>query len=429
METTQPHVRSLMHKRLEWHFRHIRATNEERRSKERSKSQMPQALFSDICELKARFADFPPLPPRLPRPEYAIDYGLLHSGDPAELDFYCACRMGYQEAVEAYVREVKPTHAVRQFGLQMASFGNQPAIARYLLLIGTTLHGYVFAGTEPGSRRRQTPKGASIFHVYPKGDILIPLMQTFIEFGWHPNKAWEPTQDNWPVWPFYYLCCVWNTPLVRFFLSYGADPNIGSCWPDLQAMHGLHERLDFTVEIPLHRQSTSTLELAIEGCDPTSFEMLRASSSFSINIAELSPLFVLALPAEEDLRENENTETVSYSLLPFVGRRAIAEHMLNFDDVDINRIKLMERGEQETALTYACSMRDWGYVEWLLERGADPTLLEGKAFSYDHKKLMELMEKLAAANPSQAIQFTTQYAKSNLRLQLDKYKTKFGITD
>ncbi|GJC77621.1 hypothetical protein ColLi_00459 [Colletotrichum liriopes] len=103
--------------------------------------------------------------------------------------------------------------------------------------------------------------------------------------------------------------------------------------------------------------------------------------------------------------------------------------MLNFDDVDINRIKLMERGEQETALTYACSMRDWGYVEWLLERGADPTLLEGKAFSYDHKKLMELMEKLAAANPSQAIQFTAQYAKSNLRLQLDKYKTKFGITD
>ncbi|KAK2049724.1 hypothetical protein LZ31DRAFT_538217 [Colletotrichum somersetense] len=104
--------------------------------------------------------------------------------------------MGYQDDIEAYVRAVTPSHAVRQFGLQMASFGNQPQIARYLLLIGTTLHRYVFEGTEPGSQRKQTPRGVSIFERYPKGDILIPLVQTFIDFGWHPNQAWEPTQDT-----------------------------------------------------------------------------------------------------------------------------------------------------------------------------------------------------------------------------------------
>ncbi|KAK2014490.1 hypothetical protein LZ32DRAFT_528579 [Colletotrichum eremochloae] len=418
-----------MYQRLAWHFRHIQATNEERKANKRSVSLMPEALSRDIDDLKARFADFPPLPPRLPRPEYAIQDGLLHPEDTKELDFYCACRMGYQDDVEAYVRKFMPSLAVRQFGLQMAAFGNQPQIARYLLLIGTTLHGYVFGGTEPGSQRKQTPRGASIFELYPKGDVLIPLFQTFIEFGWHPNQAWEPTRDTWPVWPFYYLCCVWNPPLVRFLVSHGADPDIGSCWPDLRAMHGLQERLDYSIEIPLHRQSTSTLELAIEGCDPASFEMLRASSSFTVNIAGLSPLFILALPAEEDPRENENSESVSYKLLPFVGRRAIAEHMLNFDDVDINRVRIMKRGEQQTALTYACSLRDWGYAEWLLERGADPSMLDGKAFSYDHQRLMELMSNLTAKNPEHGIQFATQYPNSNLRLQLDEYKHKFGVTD
>ncbi|KAK2025066.1 hypothetical protein LX32DRAFT_597493 [Colletotrichum zoysiae] len=418
-----------MYERLAWHFRHIQCTNEERRTLRRSISLMPEALSRDIGDLKVRFAGFPPLPPRLPRPEYAIQDGLLHPEDTAELDFYCACRMGYQDDVEAYVRAVMPSHAVRQFGLQMASFGNQPKIARYLLLIGTTLHGYVFEGTEPGSQRKQTPRGASIFNRYPKGDILIPLFQTFIDFGWHPNQAWEPTQDTWPVWPFYYLCCVWNPPLVRFLVSHGADPDIGSCWPDFRAMHGLRERLDYSMEIPLHRQSTSTLELAIEGCDPASFEMLRASSSLTINIAVLSPLFILALPAEEDHGENENSETASHKLLPFDGRRAIAEHMLNFDDVDINRVRITERGEQQTALTYACSMRDWGYVEFLLGRGADPSMPDGKAFSHDHKKLMELMSKLTDKSQDHGIQDAAQCANSSLRLQLNKYKLKFGVTD
>ncbi|KAK2050968.1 hypothetical protein LY76DRAFT_652606, partial [Colletotrichum caudatum] len=418
-----------MYQRLAWHFRHIQFTNEERRAKRRSISLMPEALSRDIGDLQARFADFPPLPPRLPRPEYAVQDGLLNPEDTAELDFYCACRMGYQDDVEAYVRAVMPRHAVRQFGLQMASFGNQPQIARYLLLIGTTLHGYVFEGTEPGSRRKQTPRGASTFDRYPKGDILIPLFQTFIDFGWHPNQAWEPTQNTWPVWPFYYLCCVWNPPLVRFLVSHGADPDIGSCWPEFRAIHALRERLDYSMEIPLHRQSTSTLELAIEGCDAASFEMLRASSSLTISIAGLNPLFILALPAEEDHRDDENSETASYKLLPFDGRRVIAEHMLSFDDVDINRVRIMERGKQQTALTYACSMRDWEYVEFLLERGADPSLLDGKASPHDHEKLRELMSKLTDKSQKRGIQVADQCANSRLRLQLDKYKLKFGVID
>ncbi|KAJ0164931.1 hypothetical protein CTA2_12844 [Colletotrichum tanaceti] len=407
-----------MYKRLDWHFDYIAVTNQERRWKTRSKSEMPPGLFSDICELRARFAELPLLPPRLPRPDYAIEDGLLNPQDTAELDFYCACRMGYRDDVEAYVREVVPSHAVRQFGLQMASFGNQPSIARYLLQIGTKLHGYVFEGTEPGSKRRQTPKGASIFQIYPDGNVLIPLLQAFIEAGWHPNQAWEATQDTWPVWPFSYPSCVWNTSLVEFLLSHGADPNIGSCWPDLQALYGIQERFDYSLEIPLHRQSTLTFELAIEGCDPAAFEMLRASSGFPVKVADLSPLFILALSTEDHESKRDNDQSVSSDFSPFVKRRAIAEHLLTFKNVEIDRIKIMMNGEKQTALACACSIGNWDFVQWLLEKGADPFLLGEKAFSYNRERLNGLMESMAAANPARAIQFGNQKAMSELQMQL-----------
>ncbi|WQF78530.1 Putative ankyrin repeat-containing domain superfamily [Colletotrichum destructivum] len=416
MDTIQPQNLDTMYKRLDWHFHHIAFTNQERRSKIRSKSEISPGLFSDICELKARFAELPPLPPRLPRPDYAIEDGLLNPQDTTELDFYCACRMGYRDDVEAYVRKVMPSHAVRQFGLQMASFGNQPSIARYLLQIGTKLHGYVFEGTEPGSKRRQILKGASIFQVYPKGDVLIPLLQTFVEAGWHPNQAWESTQDTWPVWSLFYPSCVWNTSLVGFLLSCGADPNIGSCWPDLQALHGIQERFDYSLEIPLHRQSTWTFELAIEGCDPTAFEMLRASSGLPVKVANLSPMFILALSTENHEAKRSNGQSVSSDLSPFVGLRAIAEHMLTFNNVDIDRIKIMENGEKQTALTCACSIGNWDFVQWLLEKEADPFLLDGKAFSYNCEQLRGLMERVAAANPARAIQFGNQKAMSNWQI-------------
>ena len=38
------------------------------------------------------------------------------------------------------------------------------------------------------------------------------------------------------------------------------------------------------------------------------------------------------------------------------------------------------RMENLTPFAFACAGQDWEYAEWLLEHGADPDLLNGRAF-------------------------------------------------
>ena len=101
----------------------------------------------------------------------------------------------------------------------------------------------------------------------------------------------------------------------------------------------------------------------------------------------------------------------------------MAEYLLALDGVDVNQVTRRRvyhalgsprsSFEDATALTYACVAEDWEYVEWLLEHGADPMLLDGKALEEQEwfapysgpngpKIVQELIEKVKKRQNSAA---------------------------
>ncbi|KAK1451366.1 hypothetical protein CMEL01_05940 [Colletotrichum melonis] len=390
--------------RLRWHIAYVKRINEERLSKQRPISDAPQ-LIDKIQEFEALFVDLPPLPPRLPRPDYAIDVGNLNPDDPMELG-----------------------HAVRQFGLQQASFGNQPAVAKFLLANGTALHGYVFEGTEAASKTRGTAVGASLFETFPDDDdTLVPLLQTFMDAGWHPNQAWEPREGNYPKWALQDPLCVRNKPLAKYLLSCGADPNIGPGWYHIPTLREQEPDVWFPVEVPFHRHGIWTFGLAIETWNPRFFELLRTYSDPALKVSELMPLLRIVRDMLVLSAVGQHSEDGERWVSPFSMRREMAEHMLSFDDVGVDDVKWAgERGEQ-TALTLACATGDWDYVEWLLDKGADPSVLDGIAFAHDPKRLLGLTSRAGAPDSGQVEDVARPY-QIKLKKELDQYKLNNRIT-
>ncbi|KAK1638797.1 hypothetical protein BDP81DRAFT_314099 [Colletotrichum phormii] len=413
--------------RLRWHIAYVKRINEERRSKQRQIDEAPQ-LLDEIEEFEALFEGFPPLPPRLPQPEYATDVDKLNPDDPEELEFYIACRVGHLQEVKAFIQDISTSHAVRQFGLQQASFGNQPAVAKILLANNTALHGYVFEGTEAASKTRATALGASLFETFPEeDDTLVPLLQTFMDAGWHPNQAWEPREGNYPKWALQDLSCICNKPLTKFLLSYGADPNIGPGWYHIPTLKEQEQDVWFPVEVPFHRHGIWTFGLTIETWNPRFFELLRTYSVPTLRVSELLPLLRIARDMTAFSTAHQESEDAALLAIPFSMRRDMAEHMLSFDDVGVDDVKWAgDRGEQ-TALTLACATGDWEYAEWLLEKGADPSLLDGIAFAHDPQRLVELMSK-AAASDLRHFESVNQPSRTSLQKQLAQCKIKYGIT-
>ncbi|KAK1541395.1 hypothetical protein CPAR01_07384 [Colletotrichum paranaense] len=413
--------------RLRWHIAYVKRINEERLSKQRPISDAPQ-LIDEIREFEALFVDLPPLPPRLPRPDYAIDVGNLNPDDPMELGFYIACRMGHLQQVEVFIHDMSPSHAVRQFGLQQASFGNQPAVAKFLLANGTALHGYVFEGTEAASKTRGTAVGASLFETFPDDDdTLVPLLQTFMDAGWHPNQAWEPREGNYPKWALQDPLCVRNKPLAKFLLSCGADPNIGPGWYHIPTLREQEPDVWFPVEVPFHRHGIWTFGLAIETWNPRFFELLRTYSDPALKVSELMPLLRIVRDMLVLSAVGQHSEDGERWVSPFSMRREMAEHMLSFDDVGVDDVKWAgERGEQ-TALTLACATGDWDYVKWLLDKGADPSVLDGIAFAHDPKRLLGLTS-WAGAPDSEQVEDVARPYQIKLKKELDQYKLNNRIT-
>lgn len=76
--------------------------------------------------------------------------------------------------------------------------------------------------------------------------------------------------------------------------------------------------------------------------------------------------------------------------IPFSQRRGLAEHLLTLGVVNVNEVKFIPTitelhqppgwGEDATPLSHASAAQDWEFAEWLLEHGADPDALGGKAF-------------------------------------------------
>ncbi|KAF9878956.1 nacht and ankyrin domain protein [Colletotrichum karsti] len=317
-------------------------------------------------------ADLPPLPPILPRPEYALKPYVISHAD-SVVHFLAACEEGLLEEVSAFIQRQKPSQAILQYGLEHASFENQVAVVRYLLDLGAKLHGNVFVRPESQPCTRRQPVYADVCIFDPgredKGDLL-PLVKVLTEFGWHPNQAWKLTLYNVAKIALPYRGCLMNKPLSKFLLEHGADPNID----------GGH--LVKNGSPTLQRETGELLNAAFGLWDMELVDMLLAHGA---NLSYARPLHSLVSGQVKQLRNLDIWN------VPFSRRRPLAEHVLELGLMGVNDVKMVpytdmicrQRGStyETTAFAYACAAQDYEYAEWLLERGANPELAGGKAFT------------------------------------------------
>ncbi|RYO82878.1 hypothetical protein DL766_007810 [Monosporascus sp. MC13-8B] len=330
--------------------------------------------YQRVRDIKEQNGWFPPLPPRLPWPEYALGADPVDQ-DKDSLKFYLACEIGIMSDVVSFIGKKghSPKQAVRQYGLEQASFGCKSEVARYLLENGTLLHNNCFIRSV---KIKKAPSGETDKYVYlfdeaDGGDnkgLLTSLLQAFINVGsWHPNQPWETYWKS----PRIAICtpkAITDITLLKFLLAHGADPNVGS-FGKTSSTSGVNFALD--------RQCPAVLNGIVEKFDPSLVDLLLRHGARR----NCEGLYLLHLIVQ---RENRN----NFAKL----RRPLAQFLLDQGLADVNEAKKMlwrHEGtryyipgsyETETPLTLACAASDWEYVEWLLEHGADPDALDGKAY-------------------------------------------------
>ncbi|KAF5506029.1 hypothetical protein CGCS363_v005424 [Colletotrichum siamense] len=307
----------------------------------------------------ARFAHLPPLPPTLTRPEYSLIADLISLAD-EEVRFYVACEDGSVEEVASFIQRTStPSQAVLQHGLEQASFGNQPAVARYLLERGTSLHGNVFSrARRVKTKDRSYLADVSIFDRTQTGgeDTLIPLIRVFLDFGWHPNQAWRRATSNECKTPLPYEGCITNTPLVELLLQHGADPNIAA-----------HSRSPDGEEPPLNRHGGDALNSAARLGDTQLFNLLLshgADPSFASPLHSIVSCQIMP----PDLRGSW-LDAHSFASTPFLPRRrAMAAHILESGAAGVDDVRRLlycdildrQRGDsyETTAFARSCAGQD-----------------------------------------------------------------------
>ncbi|RYP47642.1 hypothetical protein DL768_006340 [Monosporascus sp. mg162] len=326
-----------------------------------------------VRDLEEQNGRYPPLPPRLPRPKYALTANSLDQ-DEDSLKFYLACERGIMPDVISFVGKNNhlPKQAVRQYGLEQASFGRKSEVVRYLLENGTLLHNNCFMRSAKIDLSGATAKDICIFDKAACSgdeDALISLLQTFIEVGsWHPNQPWEsPTMRL----PYVAICtprAITDSVVLKFLLAHGADPNLGK-FDKGTNMPG--------VTFAVNRQSPAMLNYAVARSDLSLVDLLLRHGARA-DCEGLHLLHSIARPS-------------NHGDFPVL-RRPLAEYLLNHNLANVNEVKptpwrhegsKLHMGgytETETPLTLACAASDWEFVEWLLEHGADPDALDGKAY-------------------------------------------------
>ncbi|RYP67725.1 hypothetical protein DL770_008563 [Monosporascus sp. CRB-9-2] len=340
------------------------------------KKMRPEA-YQKVRDREEQNGRFPPLPPRLPWPEYALGADSVDQ-DEDSLKFYLACERGIMPDVVSFIAKDghSPKQAVRQYGLEQASFGCKSEVARYLLENGTLLHNNCFIRSV---KIKKTPSGQTKEYVYIFDEAdggndegsLISLLQAFIDVGsWHPNQPWE---SYWKS-PRVAICtprAITDITLLKFLLAHGADPNVGS-FGKTSSVEGAN--------FALNRQSPAVLNGIVAKFDPSLIDLVLKHGARR----DCEGLHLLHSIVRRQNQDN-------FAEL----RRPLAQFLLDQGLADVNEVKKMPwrhegtrhyisgSWETETPLTLACAASDWEFVEWLLEHGADPDALDGKA----HKKL------------------------------------------
>lgn len=301
----------------------------------------------------------PNILPRLPIPWYDRDPDSVAT-DPTAQEFYADCEAGLEDKVRTFLQVHQPSQAIRQYGLQLAAFANQPATVRCLIQARTILHEDVFDRSiaMPNSDYQDRKL---IYKHQPQKDIL-PLLRILIDAGWHPNQIISDILR--PRFALSDVIYTNNNALVEFLLTHGANPSLGTD--------------DHMNAFNILRLTTTSGEMFNMAIKEMNIDTLRIFIAHGVNPSLSRHLINLVVEKSDESS--------------FAGsrRQTTAEYLLTLDGVDINDIKdipfisllidsPINATEETTALAEAVAAQDWGFVRWLLEQGADPDLLYGKA--------------------------------------------------
>jgi hypothetical protein len=266
--------------------------------------------------IETQYLDLPPLPPRIPQPEYLVGGQKTYSKDDASTRFFSDCEMGRLPRVCDFAEAISPSQGDLQFGLEKAAQGFHIDIVRYLMeQRGAKLHTFVFERMNP-----MIPWAQNIFSSgNPK---LLELISVFLNNGWHPNQVWKSGRFHSNV-ALHYPNCLRNVSILRLLLQHGADPTISRHAPSSLCFHY------FPQEAPVLRKSGDVLEMAAKNGTREAIDLLLA---YGVKLEYAKVLHILI----------SKSPTVNLGQLPTrpvdPGRYETAKHLLSLGE-DINGIK------------------------------------------------------------------------------------------
>ncbi|KAK6853086.1 hypothetical protein PG995_009898 [Apiospora arundinis] len=374
-------------------------------------------------KIEALYTDLPPLPPKAPQPDYLVQEKPIYSQDEASRAFYLACQFGNLQEVRAYIEDVQPSHADRQYGLEKAAHAFQIEIVRYLMQEQSTkihtrvfqtywgdgramqslvdndspnIMGYLGREAQRPRKRHTRLATANIFasgcskvevtrylsrvfqsslnnadgiaqNIFASGSPkLLQLLQAFLDNGWHPNQILEPPQEV----AIHHVRCVQDTAILKLLLDHGADPTISRLRPVSLVFQRRPARA------PVTRKTGDVLDMASKVGSTEAVDLLLAHGA----IFEYGrPLHCLI---EYQPQAGAPVDASRFEM---------AEHLVRIGE-DINGSRDMSDAVRPhsiipiggdfhaTPLSHAVGCRDWDFVEWLLENGADPNACNGRAF-------------------------------------------------
>ncbi|KAF7907271.1 uncharacterized protein EAF01_004858 [Botrytis porri] len=253
-----------------------------------------------------------------------------------------ACRKGSLPAVQPIIRAETRTAYFLNHGLNLALQNGNNEVARYLLSSGAPIARVTPAHILSAPSSRQ-----------------IPLFELLSEFGWTPNTPGFYGRVLLPE-------IVTNIPLLRWFLSHGANPNLGS-----QRLH--HARLG-DPEI----NSCATLESAARKAD---VETVRLLLEHGAKIENGYPLHYAAgsCPPGANPHMALVTPSTEFDISRIPVMELLVSHGANVNQKEESRY--MGPGYP---IVYAVMAGAVERVCWLLEQGANPELggSYGSAVSY-----------------------------------------------
>ncbi|KAJ5818620.1 hypothetical protein N7474_004211 [Penicillium riverlandense] len=259
--------------------------------------------------------------------------------EPRVKDFLESCRQGNLPVVEESLQQHQPNDAWLSHALTEAAKADQPVIMELLLEKGATIQTWtIYAAKSQAAWEILLKHGLEINNPMPWA--LVPLISVVVK-----NDA----------------------ALLRWYLSLGADPNLGP--PDTRR-RGFVGSDD--VPVP---ESGAALEEASRFCDTLIIDIL-----------------------VEHGAKLKNSLALHNALMRREGRILIMEHLLHLG-VDVNHFGwLPPLAHGGTALHLAAYRGQVEEVQWLLEHGADPEIKgrmqmmpEDYALLQEHNEVVKLL--------------------------------------